>query len=118
MILASGYALGLGIPFLLISLLMDRATSAMQALKTYMRPIQVASGMLMIVMGVLLLTNQMFNIAIWAQRNGLYLDLQLGQTATPSYLVAILAGLLSFLSPCVLPLVPGYIGHLSGRAFR
>ena len=28
--------------------------------------------------------------------------------------VAFLAGLVSFLSPCVLPLVPAYIGYLSG----
>ncbi|GAB2907434.1 hypothetical protein GCM10027027_23510 [Neomicrococcus lactis] len=28
--------------------------------------------------------------------------------------VAILAGLVSFLSPCVLPLVPGYLGYVTG----
>ncbi len=28
--------------------------------------------------------------------------------------IAFLAGLLSFLSPCVLPLIPAYIGYLSG----
>ena len=28
--------------------------------------------------------------------------------------VALLAGLVSFLSPCVLPLVPGYLGFLGG----
>jgi cytochrome c-type biogenesis protein len=30
--------------------------------------------------------------------------------------VAILAGLISFASPCVLPLVPGYLGYVSGMA--
>lgn len=30
--------------------------------------------------------------------------------------VAILAGLVSFASPCVLPLVPGYLGYVSGMA--
>lgn len=30
--------------------------------------------------------------------------------------IAIAAGLLSFLSPCVLPLVPGYLGYVSGVA--
>ncbi len=33
-----------------------------------------------------------------------------------SLLVAFGAGLLSFLSPCVLPLVPAYIGHLAGTS--
>ena len=28
--------------------------------------------------------------------------------------IALLAGLISFLSPCVLPLVPGYLGYVSG----
>mgnify|MGYP000125440337 CR=1 FL=1 len=30
--------------------------------------------------------------------------------------ISILAGLVSFLSPCVLPLVPGYLGFVSGNA--
>ncbi|MFM7491689.1 MAG: cytochrome c biogenesis CcdA family protein, partial [Actinomycetota bacterium] len=29
-------------------------------------------------------------------------------------LVAIFAGLISFASPCVLPLLPGYLGYVSG----
>lgn len=31
-----------------------------------------------------------------------------------TFAIAVLAGLFSFLSPCVLPLVPAYIGYLSG----
>jgi cytochrome c-type biogenesis protein len=34
-----------------------------------------------------------------------------------SFAVAFLAGLLSFLSPCVLPLVPAYLGFISGMSF-
>jgi cytochrome c biogenesis protein CcdA len=30
--------------------------------------------------------------------------------------IAFAAGILSFLSPCVLPLIPAYIGYLSGTA--
>jgi len=32
-----------------------------------------------------------------------------------SYTLAFIAGLVSFLSPCVLPLVPAYIGYMGGR---
>jgi len=34
----------------------------------------------------------------------------------PLPLAAFLAGIISFLSPCVLPLVPGYISHISGAS--
>lgn len=34
----------------------------------------------------------------------------------PSLLIALFAGVVSFLSPCVLPLVPAYIGYMSGSA--
>jgi cytochrome c-type biogenesis protein len=36
----------------------------------------------------------------------------------PSYPLAFLAGLASFLSPCVFPLVPAYAAYLGGRATR
>ncbi len=34
------------------------------------------------------------------------------------YLGVALAGLVSFLSPCVLPLVPPYLGYLGGTTFE
>ncbi|MGB3828822.1 MAG: cytochrome c biogenesis protein CcdA, partial [Ornithinimicrobium sp.] len=30
-------------------------------------------------------------------------------------MAALLAGAVSFLSPCVLPLVPGYVSYVAGR---
>jgi cytochrome c-type biogenesis protein len=118
MVLSSGYALGLGVPFLLIGLGMDRAIRLVVRFRRYVRGIEIASGLLLIVVGVLMVTDRMTLIAIWALKNKLFIDLPLGRAASPSYFIAILAGLLSFLSPCVLPLVPAYIGYLSGRAVR
>jgi len=34
------------------------------------------------------------------------------------YLIAFGAGLISFLSPCVLPLIPGYISYISGMTYN
>ena len=116
-VLASGYALGLGMPFLGIGLGLDRATQVVRRFQRYMPKIQIASGVFLILIGLMMLTNQITLIAIWAQRNGLFLDLPVGPATAPTYLIAILAGLISFLSPCVLPLVPAYMGYLSGHAF-
>ena len=116
LLLLTGYALGLAIPFLLLGLLVDRATPIVRRLQRHVRWIQVVNGLLLAAMGLLLLTNQMTRISAWALKNGLYLDFGRGGTVAPTYLLAVAAGLLSFLSPCVLPLVPAYLGYLSGRA--
>lgn len=116
MVLSSGYALGLGIPFLIIGLGMDRVTQLLRKIQHSIRWVQLASGLFLLLIGLLLVTNQMFQIAIWAQRNGFFLNPSFGSAAVPTYLIAILAGLLSFFSPCVLPLIPAYMGYLSSHA--
>jgi cytochrome c-type biogenesis protein len=116
MLLSSGYALGLGIPFLAIGFGMDRAFGLIHRLQRYQHAVQIASGLLLIIIGILLVSGRMNMIAIWAQQNGYYFDLPLGGVAIPNYLIAIAAGLISFLSPCVLPLVPAYVGYLSGQS--
>lgn len=118
MLLSSGYALGLGIPFLILGAGMGEAHKALLKMRRYQRPIQIASGVLMILIGLLLISGRMTMIAVWAQSNGFYLDLPFAGAAAPTYAIAVLAGLLSFLSPCVLPLVPAYIGYLSGRTLQ
>lgn len=115
--LASGYSLGLGIPFLALALMLDRATGLIKQMRRYQRTIQIVSGLFIIAIGLLLLTNTMTRIAIWAFQNGLFIDFST-YTGAPSFLTAGIAGLLSFLSPCVLPLVPAYLGYLSGHTLR
>lgn len=116
MVLSSGYALGLGIPFLVIGFGMDRAFVFLRRLRRYQRFIQIVSALFLIGIGALLISGRMTMIAIWAQQHGYYLNLPFAKASAPNYAIAIAAGLVSFLSPCVLPLVPAYIGYLSGQA--
>lgn len=113
--LSSGYSLGLGIPFLVMALGLERASGWIRRMRPYQKYFKIASGVFIITIGVLLLTNTMSLIAIWAFRNGYFIESFSTYAAAPTYLTAIVAGLLSFISPCVLPLVPAYLGYLSGH---
>lgn len=116
--LASGYSLGLGIPFLIMALGLEHASGWIKRMRPYQKYFRIASGIFIIAIGVLLLTNTMSLIAIWAFKNGYFIESFATYAAAPTYLTAIIAGLLSFVSPCVLPLVPAYLGYLSGHMMK
>jgi cytochrome c-type biogenesis protein len=70
------YALGLGIPFLLAGLAVDRSLSVMRNIRPHMLTIERFSGVLLIGMGVLLFTEQLTRITSLLTRvfgNGLAL---------------------------------------------
>lgn len=57
--LLTGYALGLGIPFAITGLAVDRVGSHLRRLQRYLRAIQIASGIFLIAIGMAILTNQL-----------------------------------------------------------
>jgi cytochrome c-type biogenesis protein len=70
------YALGLGIPFLLAGLAVDRSLSVMRALRPHLLLVERSSGVLLIGMGLLLFTERLTLITAWLTRvfgNGLAL---------------------------------------------
>lgn len=62
------YALGMGLPFILTGLVFTRALGALRWLRRFSRPIEAFSGLALVGVGTLLLTNKMFYVSIWAQR--------------------------------------------------
>jgi cytochrome c-type biogenesis protein len=105
------YSAGLGIPFLLTGIALNYALSAFKVIKRNYRTVETISGSLLILIGVLIATNQFTRISGWL---GIF-DTGIGPGGHEATMVtAFAAGLLSFLSPCVLPLVPAYISFISG----
>jgi cytochrome c-type biogenesis protein len=59
------YSMGLGIPFLLTSLLLAKAFSAFSWVKRYLTQITVVSGLALSGFGILLLTGQITDLSAW-----------------------------------------------------
>jgi cytochrome c-type biogenesis protein len=124
------YSLGLGIPFLLTGLMFSSMTRWLRAMNRHMGIISIISGLFMLYVAYLLwsdslamLTTQFsvlneFVFQAEEQISALFAggDTLIGAGMTTEIVLAFSAGLISFLSPCVLPLVPAYIGYLSGTA--
>jgi cytochrome c-type biogenesis protein len=59
------YSLGLGVPFLATALMIDRFFSAMGRIRRYYHTIEIVSGALLVVIGLLIFTNKFTVIAKW-----------------------------------------------------
>jgi cytochrome c-type biogenesis protein len=111
------YSMGLAVPFLVTAALLSTAVGFLKHINRYLGLIELLSGLLLVVVGVFLISGMFsqFNILFSGAPNWLT-DVESGFAVgmTITIPLAFMAGLLSFLSPCVLPLVPIYLGYLSG----
>jgi cytochrome c-type biogenesis protein len=112
------YSLGLAVPFLLTAALLGTATGFLKRINRYLHAIELVSGALLVVVGVFLVggTFSYINILFSATPSWTTNLESALAGSTISIPLAFVAGLLSFLSPCVLPLVPIYLGYLTGTA--
>lgn len=67
-LLLAVYSLGLGVPFLLAGVGFGRLTGVLSWLRKRTRAINLASGVLLIVVGILFVTDQFFRMSAWMQR--------------------------------------------------
>ena len=112
------YSAGLGIPFLLTGAAFGTMTGLLRRLNRRLGAVSKITGIFLIFVGVLLFLDRLsFITNLFVSRFGTGLaSMELGGGAALTLPIAFLAGVLSFLSPCVLPLIPAYIGYLSGTA--
>ena len=107
------YSAGLGIPFLLTGIAFNYSLRVFKVIKRHYKMIEMISGSLLILIGVMVATNQFTRLSGWlAAAFGAGFESSLGGQA--NIVTALAAGFLSFISPCVLPLVPAYISYISG----
>lgn len=109
-LLLAVYSLGLAVPFLLTSLLMERFLRFYNRFRSYMHAIEVGSGGLMIGLGVLLLIGRFTLISNWLSFLNRF-EVQLEGAVTGSSLPAIVVGAIAVA-------LASYLGYRRARRAR
>jgi len=116
------YSLGLGIPFLLIGLFTNQSKTLIDKVmkKSWTKYLIYVFGAILVILGILVFTSQLARFSSFAFATDLLLklDADIGMFKSLNIGVAFLAGIVSFLSPCILPIMPGYLTYLASTAVR
>jgi cytochrome c-type biogenesis protein len=111
------FSLGLGIPFLLAGAFISRVSGFLKRSGRFLQYFGVVAGLFLMAVGLLVVTNYIGILQIFLNGVG-----PLGSLANPlsqsqlNFLVALVAGFLTFISPCILPLVPAFLAYVSGTS--
>ena len=65
------YSIGMGLPLIATAVCLDRLLTRFRGKRTFMRPLSVLSGLLLVAFGGLLYTNSFFFLASYLERSGI-----------------------------------------------
>ena len=122
-LLLTCYSLGLGVWFVAFGACFGWFSPRMRRLNPYLPRLMVASGAFFILLGALMFLGEFTRLNAYFQGFGFVFS---GTAAAEEQLrgdvggwlgpgVAFFGGVVSFLSPCVLPLVPAYLVNIAGE---
>ena len=123
-ILLFSYTIGIGVPFLLFGLFTNQAQNFIDKAGKWITYFQYFFGALLIIMGILIFTGDLSKIANFQVLTNILTSLNFGTSAGANInslnliniAIAFLAGLGSFLSPCILPIIPGFLSYLASTS--
>ncbi len=118
------YTLGIGIPFLLVGLFTAQAQVMINKMGPWLLIFQYIFGVLLVGIGILVFTQELGVLGNFAILTTILTSLNFGTSigsginslTLVNLAVAFLAGLGSFLSPCILPIIPGFLSYLASTA--
>ena len=123
-LLLLAYSAGLGVWFLAFGAFFGWIAPRLRRLGPYLPTLMVGAGLLFIVLGFLMIFGEFQRLNAAAQRAGFIFsatadaegELSRGVGGWLGPGIAFVGGVVSFLSPCVLPLVPAYLVNMAGEA--
>jgi cytochrome c-type biogenesis protein len=111
-LLLLSYSLGLGIPFLIFGAFISKLSGFLKRIRKFLTYFNIIAGIFLITIGLLVVTGYIGLLAVFLVGPGG----AMGLGGNLNFLVAILAGILTFFSPCILPLVPAFFSYMAGTS--
>lgn len=111
-LLLLAYSIGLGIPFLIFGAFISRLSDVMKKIRGFLKYFSIISGLFLIILGVMVVTGYIGLLAIFL----LGTNAPMSAGTQLNFLIALFAGVLTFLSPCILPILPAYFSYMAGTA--
>ncbi|HLD57996.1 MAG TPA: cytochrome c biogenesis protein CcdA [archaeon] len=109
-LLLMAYSLGIGIPFLIAGAFTARVSGFIQRSGKLLKYFNIVGGALLILIGLLVLFNYLGIVAsLFVNAEG-----AVAVTGQLNFFIAFLAGIVTFVSPCILPLLPAFFSYMAG----
>ncbi|HVA83191.1 MAG TPA: cytochrome c biogenesis protein CcdA [Candidatus Aquilonibacter sp.] len=106
------YSLGIGIPFLIVGAFASKLSEFMHKIRGFLKYFNIISGLFLIAIGLLVVFNYIGILSVFL----LGTQGAVGPSGQLNFLIALVAGVLTFLSPCILPLLPAYFSFMAGTS--
>ena len=118
-LLLAAWSAGLGLPFLIAGLAMGQVMTGLRKIRPALPVIEVVGGAIVVLVGVLIFLDRFTIFNEYFTGTADFVtdaegSLGEGVGGPLGFIAAFGAGIVAFLSPCCLPLVPAYLAHLAG----
>lgn len=108
-LLLFAYSLGIGVPFLIAGLFTSRVSGFLERSGGMLKYFNIIGGLLLIAIGMLVLFNYIGILASFLVGSETVMV-----TGQLNFFIAFLAGIVTFISPCILPLLPAFFSYMAG----
>lgn len=108
-ILLLSYSLGIGVPFLLAGIFTSHVSVFLEKSQRILKYFNIIGGLLLVLIGLLVFFNYLGIIAAFFIEGG-----AVSAAGQLNIFVAFFAGIVTFLSPCILPLLPAFFSYMAG----
>lgn len=111
-LLLLAFSLGIGIPFIIAGALISKVSGFLKRIGRFLRYFNIIGGAFLVAIGTLVVTGYIGTLSVFLIGSSGPMSF----SAQLNFIFAIVAGILVFFSPCILPLVPAFLSYMAGAA--